>query len=397
MNLDLITRVIRGEGMASAMRRAGERIAETADDAFMRMRGRFRAPVATSVLNVSMGGISLRLGGLQSQLVARLEFERLHRDVALLTPRFLQSYRPSRRHRAASDFEIAVRDAMARTGARAIHFEGTFGVDVESVLRMIDTGIDVILSVHDYSLVCDDPHLLDAPVSEARRLLGRQLVEAAKAVVFPSRFFLESHRQLLSLPLRDADVIAPGVRPGTTRELSPQSGESSPSSSIAFAGNLKRHKGAHLLPDLIRACDGAVDWHIFGGGDLELLRALRQLPRTTIHGYYRAGTLPGLLARHHVGLVVLPSIWPEAYLLTLSEAWQAGVPAVAFDLGAIGERIREHGGGWVALLESGVGGLAEIVRSWIAGTLETTVPANVVTASDTANAYLGLYQRLELV
>jgi glycosyltransferase involved in cell wall biosynthesis len=372
----LILRVIRGEGIPSAMQRAGERIAEAADDAVMRLRGRLRAPVETAVLNVSMGGISLRLGGLQSQLMARLELESLQRDVALYTPGLIQSYRPTRRHRCS------LPEAMARTGARTIHLEGTFGVDIESILRMVDEGIDVIVSVHDYSLVCDDPHLLDAPISAARITTGRQLMNAAKTVVFPSRFFLEHHRQLLSLPLRDAVVIEPGVRPATMQRKNP-------GRAIAFAGSLKRHKGAHLLPDLIRACEG--EWHIFGGGDAALLRSL---PRTTIHGYYRAGTLPGLLARHDIGLIVLPSIWPEAYLLTLSEAWQAGVPAVAFDLGAVGERIREQGGGWVAPLESGTAGLAEIVRRWRAGELVTTVPTNVVTASDTANAYMKLYRTI---
>jgi glycosyltransferase involved in cell wall biosynthesis len=368
--MDVLSRVVRGEGVRSAMRRAGERFGEAFEDGTMRLRGMLRQPAKAEILNVSIGGISLRLGGVQTQLMARLEFERKHRDVALLTPRFLQS--GSRRYRIDGDLF----DAIRRFGARIVHFEGTFGLPVDDVLRLIDDGFEVIVSVHDYSLVSDDPHLLDAPISDARCVASRRLLSAA-SVVFPSRFLREHHRQILGMPLRDAYVIEPGVRAVTIHR-------DRPGRAIAFAGSVRRHKGADLLPDLIRASNGTADWHILGGGDVKILRALRKLPRTTVHGYYRAGTLPELFARHDVGLAVLPSIWPEAYLLTLSEAWQAGVPAAVFDRGAPAERIREHGGGWVGE------DLSEIVRGWAGGELETTVPKKFVTAEESAKAYLAL-------
>ena len=40
-----------------------------------------------------------------------------------------------------------------------------------------------------------------------------------------------------------------------------------------------------------------------------------------------------------------PAIWPETYSFVLSEIWAAGYPAVAFDIGAIAERIRATGAG----------------------------------------------------
>jgi len=39
-------------------------------------------------------------------------------------------------------------------------------------------------------------------------------------------------------------------------------------------------------------------------------------------------------------LVWLPSLWPETYSYTLSVALRAGLPVVAFDLGAIATRLR---------------------------------------------------------
>jgi GT2 family glycosyltransferase len=47
----------------------------------------------------------------------------------------------------------------------------------------------------------------------------------------------------------------------------------------------------------------------------------------------------------HVALI--PSIWPETWCFALTRAWQAGLPAVVFDIGAQAERVRATGRGWV--------------------------------------------------
>ena len=124
-----------------------------------------------------------------------------------------------------------------------------------------------------------------------------------------------------------------------------------------------------------------------------MLRAIRRIPNITVHGYYRGDALPSLLARFGIGLVVLPSIWPETYSLVLSEAWIAGAAVAAFDLGAPAERIRRHGGGWLAPLESGVEGLGRIIEQWRAGSITTDVPRSVPTPEDAANAHVELYRR----
>jgi glycosyltransferase involved in cell wall biosynthesis len=64
-----------------------------------------------------------------------------------------------------------------------------------------------------------------------------------------------------------------------------------------------------------------------------------------ITGEYAPDELAGLLASESVDLAFLPSIWPETWCFTLSEAWRAGLHVVAFDIGAPADRIRAHGGG----------------------------------------------------
>jgi glycosyltransferase involved in cell wall biosynthesis len=414
-----ITTVIRGEGLVSALRRANERIGDALHRTALRARGALAGAGDAAILNVAASGTAARLGGVQSQLASRLRVERNLRSVALLEPGVIElsAPRPHAR-RLGKDLEMGIRQAMAITGARSVHFEGMHDVPLDAVLRLIESGVRVILSVHDFSLFCARPHLIEEPMERfcfysqdldrchrclrqtwdvakdaqlVRRMLGRKLLSAAAGVIFPSRFLLEQHRQLFSLPDLAGEVIEPGV-PAMERPVH----FGRPGRAIAYAGSVKRHKGAHLLPELARLL-GNVNVHVFGGGDEDLLRAMRRVPNITIHGYYRGGTLPYLLARHGIGLVVLPSIVPESYGLLLSEAWLAGAAAAAFDLGAQAERIHSQGGGWLAPLESGAAGLARIINDWTAGRITTAIPRSVTSADDAARAHVEVYRKWGVV
>lgn len=59
-----------------------------------------------------------------------------------------------------------------------------------------------------------------------------------------------------------------------------------------------------------------------------------------VTGAYMADELPALVQTHAVDLAFLPSICPETWGFVLSEAWQCGLYAVVFDLGAQAERVR---------------------------------------------------------
>jgi len=394
---------------------------EAAQAAALRLRGAFADSAATPILNVAASGTSPRLGGLQAQLNARLDAERAYRTVALVSPGILDLSNPRHTRRVSHDMATAIRDAIAITSARTIHFEGMHGMPFDDVLRLIDDRVDVIVSVHDFSLFCVRPHLIEEPIGNFcfysedldrchrclsktwdvpkdeqrdRRALARQILAAAKRVIFPSQFLLDQHRQLFSLPAMAGVVIEPGI-PGTAG-VSPavlariNSGRDARAPrQIAYAGSAKRHKGAHLLAELAQRI-GDTTLHIFGGGDEDLLRDVRRLPNVSVHGYYRVGELPSLLQRHGIGLVVVPSIWPEAHCLVISEAWLAGAAVVAFDLGAQAERIRAHGGGWLAPLASGAEGLAAIVEQWLAGSITAMIPR--VSPLDAARAHLDLYR-----
>jgi hypothetical protein len=338
-----IVQVARGEGLASVLTRTAERIGET--HAIRLARGAFVRPPSPPLVNVSAMPPYARFGGVPVQLQARLTEEKKLREVALFHDGMLEVGRGAWR--------------VQPDRARAFIVEGGFGDALT-----LDDGMDTILVVHDLSLLRD-----------AGRLLPR-----ARAVVFPSQFLCNAYRAVV--PHFEARIIEPGIAiAGPRGEGRGNSGAPRPSalgprpSSVAFAGT------------------EAAEWHVFGGGDYELLRGIRALRRAHVHGYYRAGALPRLLARHRIGLVVLPSIVPESFSLTLSECWTAGVPVVAFDRGALGDRIRLHGGGFLVPSGAGAEGIAAAVREWLRGA-EVTVPERVPTAREAAAAHVALYREL---
>jgi glycosyltransferase involved in cell wall biosynthesis len=250
--------------------------------------------------------------------------------------------------------------------------EGTHGLAIEELLPFDH----LVLAVHDLSLI-------NEPSAQA-------LLQHARAVIFPSAFLRDLYRAHFAFSESATHVIEPGI------DVTPVNRTIASQRRIAFAGNVRTHKGGDLLPNIIKALPGG-EWHIFGGGDEALLRALRRMPNVFVHGYYRAGSLPSLLKKHAIGLALLPSIVPESYSLTLSECWLAGVPVVAFNHGAQAERIGRSGGGWLAPLEAGAAGIANIVRRWLAGELTTNVPATVASSREAARAHVALYRSLGLL
>jgi hypothetical protein len=331
--------VLRGEGLASALRRSHERIDEAV------ARRVHRASTHARILNYCATRVAARTGGVAIQLLARLREERTLREVAL-----------HERHGLAA--------AMQRSGASVVHLEGTADADLEALAQL-----RTIVSLHDLTALAMPG--------------AAELLASAIGVIFPSPFLMERYRERFPF---DGVVI----EPASPAQLVRVEGERM---NLAFAGNVRAHKGAQLLAPLARMLPRRT-LHVFGGGDVALLRELRALPNVVVHGYYRAGTLPALLARHRVGLLVLPSMVEESFSLTLSEAWLAQCAVAAFDRGAPAERIRREGGGWLAPRDSGAEGLAAIVERW---NENVPVPRVLATPRSAAEAHVAFYRARGLV
>ncbi len=416
-SLRLAFALLSAEGPASVVRRTLDRLAERKERRSFAPGNDAPEGVSAPVLHVLSTPPAPRRGGVQTQLVARRLRERAAgRPFALFFPwagRYRLEIEQGSRRTAidlapatpgpplgppepeAGTWVRAVRDAFARTHARILRIEGTAGLPLDGLVEL-STTLPLTLAIHDFALFCPRPHLAEEPTEAfchasrdlarclaclrrswtvkedfqaRRRELAARLVSGVDRIVFPSEFLRRAHLELFpNFETARARVEAPSHLPAEnspSRRLSRLERPRAPRR-IAFVGAARRFKGAEVFSRVVAQLSAdhpEIEWHAFGGGDLELLHRLRA-QGVVVHGYYRAGSLPEQLARHRIDLALLLSIVPESYGLTLDECSLASVPFLTFDLGAQGERAAALGGTAVPL-ESDAAGIAERIAALV--------------------------------
>ena len=116
---------------------------------------------------------------------------------------------------------------------------------------------------------------------------------------------------------------------------------------VLVPGHIAVSKGAEILMALAAMPElDHVQWHVLG----TLQQGFDRLApdNVIVHGAYQREDFQRHIAKikPHMGAVM--SIWPETWCHTLTELWAAGVPVLGFDTGAVGERLRQSGAGWLA-------------------------------------------------
>ncbi len=135
---------------------------------------------------------------------------------------------------------------------------------------------------------------------------------------------------------------------------------------------------------------------VYGNGESQHFRLLRNCPGIRIRGYYRTGMLPSLLVRDQVSVTVLSSIWPEAYALVVDECLSVGVQVIAFDHGAVADRLKEWNVGDLVPLRKGANGLADSIVGCIARSpnIPDPVARKLPLPESTAQQHVDLYRSL---
>ena len=121
---------------------------------------------------------------------------------------------------------------------------------------------------------------------------------------------------------------------------------------IIMFGALNVAKGVDLVIKILRKnFPQKFQLHILGNVSSEYAKPLEQAG-AVLHGKYERDNLHAIIQGIAPCLTIIPSIWPETFCHTLTESWACGIPVLASNLGATGDRIETHGGGWILSPES---------------------------------------------
>lgn len=248
-----------------------------------------------------------------------------------------------------------------------VHLHGLdrIGAEVVAVLRRLVPRAHIVLTLHDYQVLCpNDGLMLTVPDGARCRKAGADrcrncypampaaahllrkahlaaLLSLVDTFIAPSRFLadrfvewgLEADR-IKVLP----NQIQMGVHPAHAPRTRPNR--------FGFFGNIAPHKGVLPLLTAARLAADDLRLDLHGGlGHAEdsfrdtFAAALAAAPNTNHRGAYAREDLPALMQQ--VDWVVVPSIWWENGPLVLLEARAAGLPVICSGIGGMAEMVED--------------------------------------------------------
>jgi glycosyltransferase involved in cell wall biosynthesis len=314
---------------------------------------------------------------------------------------------------------------LAVLSPNVVHLRSLLGSGPELALASKAQGVVTVVSFHDFLAVCPTIQLLDAE----SRYCGGQCTASAADCSAPRKWFpdlprlkdayVHEWRARYSETLGVADAFVttsesaaeilarnlPFLRSRLTVIEHGRDAEAAASVARAPAdapirvvalGAVGAAKGQGLIEALAKLCRAHGDpfeFHVLG---VEA-GAWANADGIVFHGAYERGGINALLADLAPSFALLAPIWPETYSHTLTEAWMAGLPVLASDIGAVGERVRRHGGGWLAppndpaAWRGALLGVSRDLEAWRARAAEIAVMPRR-TVADMARDYAALYR-----
>lgn len=262
-----------------------------------------------------------------------------------------------------------------------VHVQHLKGLPAGLVRRAREAGARVVLTAHDYWLICANAQLLtntDATLCDGPRLwlncarcaaarmgtpaLGRlaplgaipfaararslgAMIRHADRLIAPSRF-VAARLARHALPAERIAVIPHGIElPTYPLPRVPRSGPLR----VTYLGGLAWQKGVHVLVEAAASLDPArVRVTIFGDETafpdyVAELRAQARPETIRFAGRLERGALWQTLAA--TDLLAVPSLWHETAGLVVQEAFAADVPVLASDIGALPEAVHHDRNG----------------------------------------------------
>ncbi len=275
---------------------------------------------------------------------------------------------------------LALADVLAAAAPDLVHIQHLMGMPVGLASMLKQANLPYIVTLHDYWHLCANAQLITnygnqvcrgpnwwlncahcavaragqprlrpltptlAPLFAYREKRLRQVLSRASGLIAPTQFTANIHAQL-GLNPENITVIPHGIAvpahlPTTTRSTS------NDRLHIGYIGGLSWQKGVHVLIEAMNQLP-AEQFRLTIYGDPTAFPAyVAQLQQSARHpAIHFPGRLPHQqlwLALSKLDVIVVPSLWYETASLIVQEAFAAGVPVIASDLGALKERV-EHG------------------------------------------------------
>ena len=135
---------------------------------------------------------------------------------------------------------------------------------------------------------------------------------------------------------------------------------------VAYLGGVTKAKGSVVLKQLIESGDESFNLFVYGEvGDPDI-RALKRRGNVFFSGVYQKDDIFDLLRAGAIDAAVVMPVWAETFCYTLSEAWSCGIPVIGTDIGAVGERIKDTGAGWILPADASGDDVIALIRHILA-------------------------------
>lgn len=269
----------------------------------------------------------------------------------------------------------AFREVLEEFRPEVVHIQHLMGLPVSLVDLIRQRGLPILITLHDYWWVCSNAQLLtnysqevcDGPrgywncarcvlsraghprmvvalpmlaalIAHRNRLL-RRAVDVAGFLIAPTAFVRRWYT-LHGFPAGKIALLPHGLEyPTGLPPHRPPDGRIR----LLYVGGLSWQKGVHTLVEAFSGVSGDAELWIAGdeSADPTYVSRLRSLSGPNVHFLGRLDREEVWSALARVDVVAVPSLWYEAYSFLISEAFAAGRPVLASQLGALADRVRD--------------------------------------------------------